>query len=163
MLLLICALLPVVLGGALPLLKIEKRSLRMAYVFLTTLATSVLAAFLILRPENAHIEVFRITDAFVCALHLDGAGKVYLGIAALLWPLAVLYAMEYMCHEKHEGNFFAWYTVTYGAAVLLAAAKNLFTLYIFFNFRNYFLIISNIFIHYKENINNYFILFYICL
>jgi len=134
MLLLICALLPVVLGGALPLLKIEKRGIRMAYVFLTTLATSVLAAFLILNPQNAYIEFFRITDTFVCALQLDGAGKVYLGIAALLWPLAVLYAIEYMRHEKHEGNFFAWYIVTYGAAVLLSAAKNLFTLYIFYEF-----------------------------
>lgn len=134
MLLLICALLPVVLGGALPFLKIHRRKIRMAYVFFATLITSVLAAFLIASPENAYIELFRITDTLVCALELDAAGKIYLGVAALLWPLAVLYAIEYMRHENHEGNFFAWYTVTYGAAVLLAAARNLFTLYIFYEF-----------------------------
>ena len=134
MLLLICALLPVVLGGALPFLRIEKRELRMAYVFIATLATSVLAFFLIFSGQEMELELFRITDTFVCGLRLDNAGKIYLGVAALLWPLAVLYAMEYMRHEKHEGNFFAWYTVTYGAAVLLAAARNLFTLYIFYEF-----------------------------
>lgn len=134
MLLLICALLPVVLGGAMPLLRIKNRKLRMTYVFLTTLATSVLAGYIILTNADTDLELFRITDQFVCALHLDGAGKVYLGIAALLWPFAALYAAEYMRHEHHEGNFFAWYTVTYGAAVLLSAARNLFTLYVFYEF-----------------------------
>ena len=132
MMLILCALLPLVLGGALPFLRIKNRNARMTYVFLTTLITSALAGYLVLSGWEGRIEFFRLTESMVCALHLDGAGKIYLGLAALLWPLAVLYAVEYMRHESHEGNFFAWYTMTYGVVVLLAAAENLFTLYIFY-------------------------------
>lgn len=132
MLILLCGFVPLILGGLLPFLKIGSRKLRMSYVFLSTLATSALAGWIIFSGESYHLELFRITNQFVCALHLDGAGKVYLGLAALLWPLAALYAAEYMRHEHREGNFFAWYTMTYGVAILLSAAANLFTLYIFY-------------------------------
>ncbi len=132
MLLIICAFLPLALGGALPFLRLKNRKIRMGYVFSATLATSLLALYLVLSGWEGRIELLRLTDSMVCALHLDDAGRIYLGLAAVLWPLAVLYAMEYMRHERREGNFFAWYTMTYGAAVLLAAAENLFTFYIFY-------------------------------
>ena len=77
-------------------------------------------------------ELFRLSDDFVCALRLDSAGKIYIGLAALLWPFATLYAVEYMRHEAREGNFYAWFLAAYGAAIFLAAAENLFTLYIFY-------------------------------
>ena len=131
MLLLISGLLPVLLGAALPLLRIKSRLARMIYTMLATCLTTAMVWYQILAGQGAEaFELFRFSDAFRFVLRLDGAGKVYLGLAALLWPLAVLYAIEYMRHEKREGNFFAWYTITYGAAILLGAADNLFTLYI---------------------------------
>lgn len=132
MLLLICALFPILLGGALPFLCIHSRRLRMGYVLAATLLTSFFALYLVLWGGETRLELFRLTDDFVCALSLDSAGRVYLAVAALLWPFAVLYAVEYMRHEKREGNFFAWYTITYGAVVLLASAENLFSMYIFY-------------------------------
>lgn len=132
MLLIICALLPLLLGGALPFLQLKKRKARMGYVLAATLLTSVLALYMVFSGWEGRIELFRLTDRMILALQMDGAGRIYLGLAALLWPLAVLYAVEYMRHEKHEGNFFAWYTMAYGAVVLLAAAENLFTFYIFY-------------------------------
>ena len=132
--LLICALVPVILGGALPFLRIRNRNARMAYTLAATCVTSVLAGMILFGGAVERYKLFRLSEAFVCAFRLDGAGKTYLGVAAALWPLSVLYAVEYMRHEKREGNFFAWYTVTYGAAILLAAAENLFTLYIAYEF-----------------------------
>lgn len=131
---LFCALPPLLLGGALFFLPIRRRNVKGIYALIVTVLTSLLVAGMLLRGEDRRMELFRLTDQFVCALRLDGAGKVYIGLAALLWPPAVLYAIEYMGHEKREGNFFAWYTLTYGAAILLAAAENLFTLYIFYEF-----------------------------
>ena len=130
MLLLLSALIPALMGVMTPLFK--KRGLRMAWVMLATLGASVLAGYVILRGGEERMELFRVTERFVCALRLDGAGKVYLSIAAVLWPLSVLYAIDYMRHEKREGLFFAWYTVAFSAAILLSAAENLFTLYIFY-------------------------------
>ncbi|MBQ9263077.1 MAG: proton-conducting membrane transporter [Clostridia bacterium] len=138
MLLLVCALLPLVLGAALPGLHIRRRGARMAYVLLSTCLTSALALYLIVNGGGERIEIFHLTDTLTCTLTLDGAGKVYLALAAVLWPLAVLYAIDYMKHEKREGHFFTWYTMTYGAAVLLAFAQNLFTLYIAYEFLTLF-------------------------
>lgn len=134
MLLLLCALIPIVFGGTLAFLKNINRKAKMCYVLLTTLVTSAFAGYLAFCDYSMSIELFHLSDAFVCALHLDEAGKCYLCIAELLWPLAALYAAEYMQHEKHEGNFFTWYTMTYGVVILLACSANLFTLYVFYEF-----------------------------
>ena len=135
MLLLACALLPALLGGALPLLRIKSRRAREIYALGAVGLTSALIAYVIFSGRgNAPEELFRLSSSFRFVLRLDGAGKTYLGLAALLWPLAVLYAMEYMRHEAREGHFFAWYTVAYGAAALLAFSDNLFTLYVGYEF-----------------------------
>ncbi len=131
MLLLICALIPTVLGGLLPFLRIRRRGLRMAYALLTVCLTSGLALYLLITGGGeAEYELFRLSGAFRFLLRLDGAGKVYLGVASVLWPFAVLYAVEYMAHEEREGNFFAWFILAYGPSLLLGTAGNLFTLYV---------------------------------
>ncbi len=135
MLLLICGLLPVVLGGLLPFLRIKSRNARMVYAMLSCCAASGLLLYLIFTDTGKDaLELIRFSDIFRFSLRLDGAGKVYLGVAAVLWPLAVLYAVEYMRHEEREGNFFSWFIITYGAAILLGAADNLFTLYFGYEF-----------------------------
>jgi len=59
-------------------------------------------------------------------------GKVFLGLMAFLWPLAALYASEYMEHEEREDSFFSFYTMTYGVMILFCCARNLFTMYVLF-------------------------------
>ena len=128
--LLMCALLPVALGGLISLLRNAKRGLRMTAALLSACLTSAFVGYLAFTDAGDRYELFRLSEQFVFALRLDGAGRVYIGLAAALWPISVLYAIEYMRHEKREGNFFSWYLTAYGAAVLLSAADNLFTLYI---------------------------------
>ncbi len=128
--LLICALLPIVCGALVALLRRAKRGLRMTASLLSACVTSAAVGYLVFTDAGGRFELISLTERFVFALRLDGAGKVYIGLAATLWPLSVLYAVEYMRHEKREGNFFAWYLLSYGAAILLSAADNLFTLYI---------------------------------
>ena len=114
MLLLICGLLPVLLGGLLPILRIKSRNVRMVYAMLSCCAVSGLLLYLILTETGEKaLELIRFSDVFRFTLRLDGAGRVYLTVAAVLWPLAVLYAVEYMRHEEREGNFFSWFIVTY--------------------------------------------------
>ena len=134
MLLLVCALLPTALGGLMAFWPIGSRNGRMAYAVIAACLTSALAGCVIVIDPETSVELFRLSDHLICALRLDDAGRVYLGLAAVLWPFATLYAVEYMRHEEREGHFFAWYTVSYGAVILLASAANLFTLYIFYEF-----------------------------
>lgn len=135
MLLLLCALAPTVLGAALPVMRIKEWKARMAYALIASCLSSGFLLYLALAGQGTEPwELMRFSDDFRFVLRLDGAGKTYLCLAAVLWPLAMLYAVEYMRHEKREGHFFAWYLITYGAAVLLGTADNLFTLYIAYEF-----------------------------
>ena len=132
MLLLTCALTPVILGLALNLLKDVKRGFRMFYALWAAILTSALAACMIFRDTGERLQLFYLTEQLSLSFRLTGNGKIYLALAALLWPLSILYAAEYMRHEEREGHFFTWYLLVFGAAVLFAAADNLFTLYIFY-------------------------------
>ena len=132
MLLLVCALLPAALGSLTHFMDMDGRKQRAIYATAVTCLASALCGFVIFSGGDEAIELFRLSDEFVCRLRLDGAGKIYLGVAALLWPFSTLYAVEYMRSEEREGGFFVWYNVAYSAVILLAAASNLFTLYIFY-------------------------------
>ena len=148
MLLVYAGLLPLALS--LILLLIPRRRAREVCAVAFTLLTSGAVAYLLFRGGDAGVEGFRLMadrlamapedagqgvslpNPFVFSLGLDGAGRVYLGLAALLWPLSTLYAVEYMRHEQRAGHFYSWYLCSYSAVIFLAAAKNLFTLYIFY-------------------------------
>lgn len=130
-------ILPVVLpilGGALmPLLHLteKKRNLFLESLVLLTSVIAVLCVFR--RPEEGFV-MFHLTGNLDFALRLDGLGSVFTCLIAGLWPLATLYAFEYMRHEERTTSFFAFYTITYGVTLGIAMAKNLLTMYLFYEF-----------------------------
>ena len=63
---------------------------------------------------------------------MDGMGAVFSGLVSVLWPLATLYAFEYMEGDKRGREFFAFYTMTYGVTLGIALSGNLVTLYLFY-------------------------------
>lgn len=128
----LCSLLPILASALLWFLRFPKRLYKLIYVEAVTVLTSLCVFAAILSKDAAAVEIFRISDAFVLSFGLDGASSVFIGLAALLWPFASLYAFEYMHHEKREGKFFVFYTLCYGVTILLAAANNLFTMYVFY-------------------------------
>ncbi len=130
----LCALIPLVSGAVLPYLKFKSKLHRMVFVEAATVITSVCVFLALAFSGSETFECFRLTDSYVCAFFVDGASRVYIGLAALLWPFAALYAIEYMAHVEREGFFFTFYTMAYGVTILFAAAANLFTMYVFFEF-----------------------------
>lgn len=131
-LILLAVLLPLVGGAILPLLRLEDRRRRSIYVQAVTTATSLVVLALLLLGDSETHTLFRMTDSLALAFRLDGAGRVFMGLIAFLWPLATLYAFEYMAHEEHEIPFFAFYTITYGVTLCITMAANLFSLYVFY-------------------------------
>ena len=132
MMLALCALIPIFGSVALWFIRFPKRVWRMVWVETVTIATSLCVMLALTRGDNRSLEIFRLSDAFVLSFGFDGASAVFIGLAAFLWPFASLYAFEYMHHEKREGQFFTFYTLAYGITILLAAAENLFTMYVFY-------------------------------
>lgn len=125
-------LLPVVLGVVIPLIPFRTRKQRMWYVESIVLVTSILVwAILCSRPDGTFV-LFRFTGNLSISFRLDGLGTVFAGILSTLWPLATLYAFEYMEHEKGERFFFMFYVITYGITLGIAFAENILTMYFFY-------------------------------
>jgi len=128
---LIASLTPLLGGLILPYLKIKTRKTRTVYVEAITILTSLLVLRLLFTGAET-VTLIAYSSAFSLSFGLDGMGKVFLGLMAFLWPLAALYASEYMEHEEREDKFFSFYTMTYGVMVLFCCTRNLFTMYVLF-------------------------------
>lgn len=131
-LLIISVLLPIAAGIAVPLLHFRRRILREIFVFSAVAATSVMVlALLIWRPEST-LRLFDLDADLTIALGLDGLSGVFAGLVAVLWPLASVYAFEYIRHEGGDDRFFALYTASYGVTLGIAFSANFITLYLFY-------------------------------
>lgn len=125
-------LLPV--AGAVPVLVIKwkQRSHMMLYLETVTVVTSLIVWWLIFHRPQETFTVAYFTGNLSIALHMDGMTVIFAGLVSALWPLAMLYAFEYMKHEGHERVFFLFYTMTYGVTLGIAMAENLLTMYFFY-------------------------------
>lgn len=131
-LLMIAVLLPIFGGALIPVLPFRKRSIRLLYTEFVVLITSVLVFALLLNRPAGGFTLFHFTGQLSISFRLDSVGSVFTAIVAFLWPLATLYAFEYMKHEGHEKIFFMFYVMTYGVTLGISMAEDLVTLYFFY-------------------------------
>lgn len=132
MIMAVVVLLPILGGALIPLLPIRKRVQMEFYIEGLVLLNSMLVIWMLFhRPDEVFI-LFRLTGNLSVSFKLDDLGTVFAGIVSVLWPLATLYAFEYMKHEGHEKYFFMFYTITYGVTLGIALADDILTLYCFY-------------------------------
>lgn len=129
---LIAILIPIL--GSLPVLLVpfKKRTHMLIYLETVVVVTSLLVwSILAARPQEA-IPVVKFVNNLSLSLRLDGCGMVFSGLISALWPLATLYAFEYMKKERREKFFFTFFTVTYGITLGISFAEDMLTMYFFY-------------------------------
>ena len=131
---LLAPILALIGGAVLPLCDFKSRKARAIYVQIITTLVSALVIYFLFWGKEEGLTLFHMTDTFSIRIKMDGLSKVFMGLTAFLWPLATLYAFEYMGHEKNESSFFTYYTMSYGVTLLIALSANLFTMYVFYEF-----------------------------
>lgn len=124
--------LPAVGAALLFLSRPKDRRVCHAITLLFTLAASVCTALCVFNPDAQAVTLLRLSWILTVSLKLDGLGRVFAGMVALLWPLATLYAFEYMEHEGGENHFFGFYLLSYTTTLGIAFAEDLMTLYVFY-------------------------------
>lgn len=124
---------PIVFGAIIPLFHFENAKRRQIYVGGVAIVNTLLmfAVMFLLRPEGSFM-LLNMAGKLSITFHMDGMGCVFGTLIAVLWPIATLYAFEYMKHEGKENTFFTFFTMTYGITVGIAFAGNLMTLYLFY-------------------------------
>lgn len=132
--LMLCAIaFPILAGAMLYFWKPEERRERQDYVVFVACVTAVLSLFAILShagkepflliPLSSHLSV---------VLHVDGLSCIFGTMVSLLWPMACLYAVEYMKKEGSEDRFFAFYLAAFGVTLGVAFSANVLTMYFFY-------------------------------
>ncbi len=131
--------LPIVAGVALLAMngwiRKEKRERTMQWlVEALVLVNSLLVAWLIAGcgGRSGSLVLFRLYGQLTVMFRMDRMGSFFAGLVAFLWPLATLYAFEYMEHDERRPAFFAFYTISYGVTLGVALAGNLVTMYVFY-------------------------------
>lgn len=130
--LLVPIIFPILVGAYVGLRHMRVRKHREIVVFTGTLITSIMVWVLLFsRPEGEAI-ILNMAGKLAIKFHMDGFACVFAGLVSVLWPLAALYAFEYMRKEGKENVFFAFYTMTYGITLGIAFSGNLMTMYMFY-------------------------------
>ena len=125
-------LLPILGSLAIPLFPFRQKRGMHLYTEGIVLLTSVLVCLLLLGGPTPMLEVVHFVNDLSISFKIDGMTMVFAGLVALLWPLATLYAFEYMEHGEHERTFFMFYTMTYGVTLGIAFASDMLTMYFFY-------------------------------
>ena len=129
-LVLLPVLLPLALGYASLHIKFENDDKRTKYAIICTAINSVIVFAMLFFMRGAAVEVFEFTDLLGIRFRIDGLGCVFAAMVSFLWPLATIYASEYMHHEGKMQKFFAFYLMTFGVTVGLAFSANMLTMYL---------------------------------
>ena len=124
-------LLPLAAGALLPILNPRTRKTRACYVLTALLLEAALVTWLLLQAQ-AELFVFSMTEVLTVAFRMDGVSRLFLLIAAYGYLLTGIYALRYMEHEGRENSFFSFYLLSLGALAGMDLAKNLSTMYLFF-------------------------------
>ncbi len=83
------------------------------------------------RPQ---LELFEVFPGIALAIEVEPLGMLYALVASGLWIVTSLYSIGYMrAHgEKNQTRFFAYFALAISAALGVAFARNLFTLFVFY-------------------------------
>lgn len=125
-------LLPVLAGILLLIFPIENVRKRNVCIETVVIINTLLTLWLLTHRPAERLYLFSLGENLPLTLNIDGMAMFFGGLVACLWPLASLYAFEYMRHEERVNTFMAFYTITYGVTLGVAFSGNIITMYLFY-------------------------------
>ena len=133
MLMLCAILLPMAGGSLLALWRPKDRRMRQDYVVGTACVTAVLSLLSVYTSMGEGPAVLiRLNSHLSVAFRVDGLSAIFCTMVSLLWPLACLYAVEYMSREGGENRFFTFYLIAFGVTLGIGFSANVLTMYFFY-------------------------------
>lgn len=100
------------------------------YAITATFMVSIAAFLTLFSMSGEYVTVFKFNEVLKIAFKIDGLGTIFAAMVSFLWPLAVIYATEYMKHEGNQKKFFTFYIMTFGVTLGIAFSANMLTLYL---------------------------------
>lgn len=123
---------PIICGAIFSAADFKTEKAKRTFLISSVLATSAVMFVLIFLTNDILFTLFAFSGDFTIALNLDGMGKIFAGLVAVLWPFTTFYAFEYMKDEKHLKMFYTFFLISYGITLGVACAGNILTMYFFY-------------------------------
>lgn len=124
--------LPILFALPIALIKWKKDTHWMIYTELLVILTSGAACYSIGHADGQLHRVFHFANNLDVAFRVDGLAAVFATLVSFLWPLATLYAFEYMKELDHRPVFFMFYVMTFGVTLGIAFSGTILTMYCFY-------------------------------
>ncbi len=88
----------------------------------------------VISGDSPTFSLFEVLPGLQLTLGVEPLGLLYASVASGLWILTSIYSIGYMrAHrEEHQTRFYTFFALTIGAAIGIAFAGNVFTLFIFY-------------------------------
>jgi multicomponent Na+:H+ antiporter subunit D len=88
----------------------------------------------VLAGERPQLVLTSLMPGLTIGFKIEPLGMVFALVASGLWILTSVYAIGYMrgAHEKHQTRFFACFSIAIFAAIGVAFAQNMFTLFVLY-------------------------------
>jgi len=124
-------------GGAGILLSGRRPNLREGVTLVSALALLAVVASLVpqvLAGERPQVTLFELLPGLEIRFVVEPLGMLFATVAAFLWPVNSLYSIGYMRgnNEQHQTRFYFFFAVAIAAAMGIAFAGNLVTLFVFY-------------------------------
>jgi multicomponent Na+:H+ antiporter subunit D len=88
----------------------------------------------VLAETAIEFRLFNLLAGMGIYFRVDSLGMVFGLVSSTLWVFATVYSIGYMSHEHEQRNYFVFFVLSCSAAMGVAFAGNLFTLYIFYEY-----------------------------
>ncbi|MDD7642409.1 MAG: proton-conducting transporter membrane subunit [bacterium] len=124
--------LPLLFALPIPLVKWKRETHWMIYTEALVLLTSVLVLYSIGHSDGQMHLLFHFANDLDIGFRIDGLASVFVALVSVLWPLATLYAFEYMKELSNRQIFFMFYVMTFGVTLGIAFSGNILTMYCFY-------------------------------
>ena len=128
-----------IVWGLFLLIKPEYKS-RRSLVTTTAVGLAFTAAFslAVISCGDMSLQLFTIGKNMDIYFHVDSVSRIFASLVTLIWPLAGMYAFEYMSHYTENKRFFGFYMMVFGVLLALTFSGSILTFYVFYEMMTLF-------------------------
>ena len=102
------------------------------------MAFTVAFSVAVLFCGDMSLTLFSIGENMDVYFQVDAVSRIFAVLVMIIWPLAGVYAFEYMHHYTENKRFFGFYMIVFGVLLALTFSGSILTFYIFYEMMTLF-------------------------